>query len=65
MDLTFNDTDNVYLNDLVQGDTFYYKDELFLKLPPFVECQGNPANAVNTKTGSMIWINPSQIIKKI
>ena len=52
------------IKDLKQGDKFTYKGKFYLKLPDFCECYGHPSNAVNIRTGTMMWINPNTIVNK-
>ena len=49
----------VTINDLKQGDKFTYRDEQFMILPEYCECFGEKANAVNLKTGTMMYFNPN------
>ena len=52
----------VTINDLKQGDKFIYKDEQFMILPEHCECFGEKANAVNLRTGTMMYFNPNDWI---
>lgn len=48
------------LENLKQGETFYYNDDTYMKLSPNVTCFGYNVNAINIKTGTMIWLNPKE-----
>ena len=50
------------IKELEQGTKFYYRDEQYLKLPPHVECYGNPCNAVEIKTGTMMNIRKTMLV---
>ena len=50
------------IKKLVQGTKFSYKDEQYLKLPPHVECYGNPCNVVEIKTGTMMNIRETILV---
>lgn len=50
------------IKELEQGTKFYYRDEQYLKLPPHVECYGNPCNAVEIKTGTMMNLRETMLV---
>ncbi|MBQ8218494.1 MAG: hypothetical protein IJZ79_01980 [Bacilli bacterium] len=50
------------IESIEQGQKFIYKDEQYMKLPEHVECYGEPANAVNLNTGTMIYIKNDKFI---
>lgn len=50
------------VQSLKQGQKFTHKGEYLMKLPQYVECYGNTANAINLKTGTMLYINENTII---
>lgn len=50
------------VKSLSQGTKFYYKGEPYLRLPDYVECYGEPANAVNMKTGTMTYFDDNKWI---
>lgn len=50
------------IKQLSQGTKIYYKDEQYLILPPHVECYGNPCNAVEIRTGTMINIRETMLV---
>jgi len=50
------------VKQLPQGTKFYYKEEQYLKLPPHVECYGNPCNAVEIRTGTMMNIRETMLV---
>lgn len=45
------------INDIKQGDKFIYNNNVYMKLPAFVECYGNKTNAVDIITGTMMFID--------
>lgn len=50
----------ITIDELEPGQRFIYKDETeVMKLPPCVECFGEKANVVNLKTGTMLWLKPT------
>lgn len=49
-------------SSLKQGCKFIYKDDPYMKLPEHVECYGEPANAVNLKTGTMTYFSEDKEI---
>lgn len=55
----------ITVGELEQGKKFTYKDEPIMKLPEFVECYGEKANAVNIKTGTMLYIEPDTWVDQI
>lgn len=55
----------ITIGELEQGQKFTYKDESVMKLPPFVECYGEQANAVNLKTGTMLWLDPDKWVDQV
>ncbi len=50
----------ITIDELEQGTKFTYKDKQVMKLPPFVECYGEHSNAVNLKTGTILWLEPDK-----
>ena len=50
----------ITIGELKQGTHFTYKGEEILKLPEHCECYGETANAVNIKTGTMLYIDPNK-----
>lgn len=49
------------IKELEQGTQFTYKGKLMLKLPPYVECYGNPCNAVEIRTGTMVDVKDTML----
>lgn len=51
----------VLISELVPGQKFTYQGEEFMRVPPFVECYGNPCDCINTKTGTMFLLQTEEI----
>lgn len=50
------------IKSLKQGQKFIHKGEYLMKLPQYVTCYGNTANAINLKTGTLLYIDDNIII---
>ena len=55
----------ITIGELEQGTKFTYKEDSVMKLPPFCECYGEHANAVNIKTGTMLWLDPDKWVDQV
>lgn len=53
------------VDSLKCGQKFIYNDETYMKLPDHVECYGNKVNAINIKTGTLLYFSSSMYIDLI
>lgn len=54
----------ITIDELDQGTKFISKDDTVMKLPECCECYGEKVNAVNIRTGTMLWLNPSKFVDR-
>lgn len=50
------------IKSLKQGQKFIYNNQYYMKLPEYVECYGEKANAINMSTATLIYLNENTLI---
>lgn len=50
---------------LKQGTKFTNDGKIYIKLPPFCECYEYECNAVDIRTGTMIYFSPAELVDVI